>query len=79
MDEGYEILFLIISPNILFHVDTCKTPNDIWTKLKDLLGKKVEGFSRKERQSKRSSTGECVGQLVVIYVKPWSVRDTTEL
>ena len=40
MDEAYEILCLIISPNLLFNVDTCKTPNDVWTKLKDFLGKK---------------------------------------
>jgi hypothetical protein len=40
MDESYGILCLSISLDLLFHVDTCKTPNDVWTKLKDFLGKK---------------------------------------
>jgi hypothetical protein len=40
MDESYRILFLRISLDILFHVDTCNTPNDVWTKLKDFPGKK---------------------------------------
>jgi hypothetical protein len=40
MDESHRIFFLIISPKLLFHVDTCKTPNDVWTRLKDFLGKK---------------------------------------
>jgi hypothetical protein len=39
MDEAYGILCLRISPDLLFHVNTCKTPNDVWIKLKDLLGK----------------------------------------
>ena len=39
MDESYRILCLKISPYLLFHVDTWKTPNDVWTKLKDFLGK----------------------------------------
>jgi hypothetical protein len=38
MDEAYEIFFLRISPYLLFHVDTCKIANDVWTKLKDFLG-----------------------------------------
>ena len=33
------IFSLRISPDVLFHVDTCKTPNNVWTKLKDFLGK----------------------------------------
>jgi hypothetical protein len=40
MDESYGILFLSISLDLLFHVNTCKTPNDVWTNLKDFLGKK---------------------------------------
>jgi hypothetical protein len=40
MDESYDIFWLSISPDALFHVDTCKTPIDVWTKLKDFLGKK---------------------------------------
>jgi hypothetical protein len=39
MDESYGILCLNISPDLLIHVDACKTPNDVWKKLKDLLGK----------------------------------------
>jgi hypothetical protein len=50
MDKSYEILCLSISPYLLFHVKTCKIPNDVWTKLKDLL--------EKSRQYKRSSIGE---------------------
>ena len=50
MDESYGILFSIISSDLLFHVDTCKTLNDVWTELKDLLGK--------QDKSKRSSTRE---------------------
>ena len=37
MDESYGLLCLKISLDLLFHVDTSKTPNDVWTKLKDLL------------------------------------------
>jgi hypothetical protein len=40
IDEAYGIVCLRISQDILFHVDTCKTPNDVWKKLKDFLGKK---------------------------------------
>jgi hypothetical protein len=38
MDESYEIYFLRNSPYLLFHVDTCNTPNNVWTNLKDFLG-----------------------------------------
>jgi hypothetical protein len=50
MDKPYGIFYLSISLALLFHVNTCNTPNDVW--------KKVEGFVRKERQPKRSSVGE---------------------
>jgi hypothetical protein len=33
------ILFLRISLYLLFQVHTCKTPHNVWTKLKDFLGK----------------------------------------
>jgi hypothetical protein len=38
MDESYGILCLRISPYLLFHVDTCKTPKDVWKMLNYFLG-----------------------------------------
>jgi hypothetical protein len=40
MDESYRIFCFSMYPDLLFDVDTCKNLGDIWTKLKDLLGKK---------------------------------------
>jgi hypothetical protein len=40
MDESYEMFCLSIYLYLLFHVDTCKTPNDVWINLKDFLGNK---------------------------------------
>jgi hypothetical protein len=31
MDEAYEALCMHISLELLFHVSSCKTPNEIWT------------------------------------------------
>jgi hypothetical protein len=42
MDEAYGILCFSISPDFLFHVESCSTPNEVWTKLDGLFGKKDE-------------------------------------
>ena len=38
LDEAYGLLFLSISPDILFHLDGLATPNQVWTKLESLFG-----------------------------------------
>jgi hypothetical protein len=40
MDEAYGILCLSISLDLLFHVDTCKSPESVWIKLEGFQGKK---------------------------------------
>ena len=39
MDEAFGILFLSISPEFLFHVESCSTPNEVWKNLEGLFGK----------------------------------------
>jgi hypothetical protein len=39
MDGAYDLLCVFMSPKILFHVEACSTPDEIWTKLEDLFGK----------------------------------------
>jgi hypothetical protein len=31
-----------MSPELLFHVSSCKTPNEIWTTMEGLFGKQAE-------------------------------------
>jgi hypothetical protein len=31
MDEAYRTICSLISPEILFHISSCKTPNEVWT------------------------------------------------
>jgi hypothetical protein len=31
-----------MSPELLFHIEACTTPDEIWTKLEDLFGKQDE-------------------------------------
>jgi hypothetical protein len=33
MDEAFSLIFMSIYPELLFHVESCSTPNDIWTTL----------------------------------------------
>lgn len=33
MDEAYGLLCLSMSPELLFHVEGCKSPNEVWTTL----------------------------------------------
>jgi hypothetical protein len=39
MDEAHGLLCMTISPDLWFHIDACKTPNEIWTTLEGLFGK----------------------------------------
>ena len=40
MDEAYGALCMNISPELLFHIFSFKTPNEVWTTMKGLFGKK---------------------------------------
>jgi hypothetical protein len=42
MDEAYDLLCVSMSPEIMFHIEACTTPDEIWTKLEDLFGKQDE-------------------------------------
>jgi hypothetical protein len=39
MDEALITICSLISPDILFHISSCKTPNESWTILEGLFGK----------------------------------------
>jgi hypothetical protein len=42
MNEALRTICSLISPDILFHISSCKTPNEAWTILEGLFGKKDE-------------------------------------
>ena len=42
MDEAYGALCMDISPELLFHISSCKSPNEVWTTMKGIFGKKDE-------------------------------------
>ncbi|KAH9291034.1 hypothetical protein KI387_044163 [Taxus chinensis] len=42
MDEAFGLLCLSISLELLFHVEACITPNQVWTALEGLFGKQDE-------------------------------------
>jgi hypothetical protein len=42
MNEAYILIFVSMSPEILFQIEACTTPYEIWTKLEDLFGKQNE-------------------------------------
>ena len=42
MDEAFDILCLSISPELLFHVESCSTPNEVWKNLEGLFRKHDE-------------------------------------
>ena len=42
MEEAYGALCMNISPDFLFHISSCKTPNEVWTTMKGLFGKQDE-------------------------------------
>jgi hypothetical protein len=39
MDEAFGMICSLISPDLLFHISCCKTPNESWTTLEGLFGK----------------------------------------
>ena len=41
-DEAYGLLCLIISRDLLFHLDGLTSPNEVWEKLTDIFGKTDE-------------------------------------
>jgi hypothetical protein len=42
MNEACGALCIHMSPELLFHVSTCKSPNEIWTTMEGLFGKQYE-------------------------------------
>jgi hypothetical protein len=42
MDEACDLIYVSMSPKLLFHIEACTTPNEIWTKMEDLFRKKDE-------------------------------------
>ena len=38
-EEAYGLLCLIISRDLLFHLDSLTSPNEVWEKLEDIFGK----------------------------------------
>jgi hypothetical protein len=42
MDEVLETIWSLISPNLLFHISSYKTPNEAWNNLEGLFGKQDE-------------------------------------
>jgi hypothetical protein len=42
MDEALRTICSLISPDLLFHISSCKTPNEAWTTLEGLFGKQDE-------------------------------------
>jgi hypothetical protein len=39
MDEVYGTICSLISPELLFHISSCKTTNEVWTTMEGLFGK----------------------------------------
>jgi hypothetical protein len=42
MDEALKTICSLISLNLLFHISSCKTPNEAWKTLEGLFGKQDE-------------------------------------
>jgi hypothetical protein len=42
MDEALETICSLISPDLLFHISSYKTPNESWTTLEGIIGKQYE-------------------------------------
>jgi hypothetical protein len=42
MDEAYDLICMSVSLEVLFHIEVCTTPNEIWTKFEDIVGKQDE-------------------------------------
>ena len=41
-DEAFGTLCMSVSPDLLFHIESATTPNEVWTKLETLFGKQDE-------------------------------------
>jgi hypothetical protein len=39
MDEAFGTICSLISPELLFHISSCKTPNESWTTMEGIFGK----------------------------------------
>jgi hypothetical protein len=39
MDEAFRTICSLISPELLFHISSCKTPNEAWTTMEGIFGK----------------------------------------
>jgi hypothetical protein len=39
MDEAFGTICSLISLELLFHISSCKTPNEAWTTMEGLFGK----------------------------------------
>jgi hypothetical protein len=39
MDEAFGTIYSLISHELLFHISSCKTPNEAWTTMEGILGK----------------------------------------
>jgi hypothetical protein len=42
MDEAFRRICNLISPELLFHISSCKTPNEAWTTMEGIFGKQDE-------------------------------------
>jgi hypothetical protein len=42
MDEAFGTICSLISPELLFHISSCKTPNEVWTTMEGIFGKQDE-------------------------------------
>jgi hypothetical protein len=42
MDEAFVTICSLISPDLLFHISSCKTPNESWTTMEGIFGKHDE-------------------------------------
>jgi hypothetical protein len=42
MDEAFGTICSLISPELLFHISSCKTPNEAWTTMEGIFGKHDE-------------------------------------
>jgi hypothetical protein len=41
-DEAFRTICSLISPDLLFHISSCKAPNEAWTTVEGIFGKQDE-------------------------------------
>jgi hypothetical protein len=39
MDEAFGTICNLVSPELLFHISSCKNPNESWTTMEGIFGK----------------------------------------